>query len=201
MLSSGAALALFGEGLGATVLSLARKGVANATARPVGAGAELCGALLEAARALFPLFAAILAAALIGAVLPAALAKRKRGRTAVPLPPAPKARLATAVIYLFGAGVVALSSIYILRGSAGAASGLLRGDLGASESIFRSLCKALAAGGAVMLLVGLAEISLLRTEIWKALHLDSREARRELRAAGQDQATKREGARRARRQA
>jgi flagellar biosynthesis protein FlhB len=200
MLSAAAAMAFLGKGLGPAFSGLVRTGLLNAADNQTDPGAVLLRSLSEAWGITLPFFVAILAAALIGAVAPAAIAKRGRGRTSVPLPPAPRARFAAAVLRVFGVLVFLLLAAYILRSHTSAVARLMTGELSASTDLIKAIYELLAVGGVVMILVGLAELADLRSEIWKALHLDSLEARREQRGAGGDPAMKREGARRARRQ-
>jgi len=201
LLAVAAVLATTSEELGRSLVTLAGQGLTWAAAPPSDPWSALKELLKGGALLVLPILVAAFLAALAGAVLPAIIARRHRGRSAVPLPDAPTERVPLAVLRSLGVCVAVLLFAQIVRSHSGVVWRLADGDLGAGAELLNAFCQVLACFGAVMLLVGLMEIAVMRRAIWKALHLSSSEARREERAAGGDEAVKREGMRRARREA
>ncbi len=183
-LATACILTLFGEEAGQLLIGLLTDGLDVALwlrLSPVDALSKALGASVGLVLLLtIPLFLG----AFLGAVVPAVVAKRRRGRTAVPLPRPPKIRLVLGVIQMAGLSLIVLLALYIFRGHFGAVWRLLGGELGAALILFQAFVKLLAAGGFVMLLVGGIELVISRQAIWKSLFLDRLEARREDRAGG-----------------
>ncbi|MCP4604134.1 MAG: hypothetical protein GY847_27035 [Proteobacteria bacterium] len=198
LLASAAVLALFAEQAGHSFMGLVEQGLDYAVASRPEPGLALNELIKTGVWLILPLILAAFVGGLAGAVVPAVIARRHRGRTAVPLPRAPKERVAFTVLHVFAVFLVILFAAHILRSHMGAVTRLIRNDPGSQVELIYALSKLLAAGGAVMLLMGLAEIALLRHSLWRALHINSLEARREERAAGGDSTVKTEGMRRAR---
>ncbi len=201
LLAMAAVIAFAGEDLGRSLVTLTLQGLTWAAAPPSDPGSALKELLHEGSLIVLPILAAAFLAALAGAVLPAIIARRHRGRSAIPLPDAPTERIPLAMIRILGVSVAVLLFAQIVKSHSGFVWRLADGELGAGTELLTALSEILACFGAVMFLVGLMEVAVLRRAIWKALHLNSLEARREERAAGGDAAIKREGMRRARQEA
>ncbi|MCP4674839.1 MAG: hypothetical protein GY854_04865, partial [Deltaproteobacteria bacterium] len=201
LLAVAAVIAFAGQDFGRSLVALVRRGLTRAAASPSDPWSALKEVLYEGTLLILPILAAAFLAALAGAILPAIIARRHRGRSVVPLPDAPAERLPLAILHALGVCVAVLLTAQIMRSHSGFVWRVAEGELGAGAELLAAFSEILACLGAVMLLVGLIEVAVLRRAIWKALHLSSLEARREERAAGGDAAIKREGMRRARREA
>ncbi len=201
LLAVASVIAFTGEDLALSMLSLVQLGLARAVSSPSDFLSAMKELFRGGASLVFPILAVAFLAALAGAVLPALIARRHIGRSAVPMPDAPLSRLPLAVIRILGVCVALLLSAHVMRSHSGFVWRLASGELGAGSELLFALCELLACWGTVLLLVGMMEVAVLRRAIWKALHLSSLEARREERAAGGDAAIKREGMRRSRREA
>lgn len=124
------------------------------------------------------LLAVVFTGALVGAGIPALIARRRTGRTAVPLPKAPSGTLQMGVVRLLGAAVFVLIAVAALRGAVSD----LRTDHHVLLAAVRTICQLTAVLGAILILLGLVEWTLRRHLILRALRLDTAEARRERRA-------------------
>ncbi len=123
-------------------------------------------------------FALLFTGAFAGAGVPALIARRRAGRTAVPLPQIPAGTLPLGMLRLFGAGLFLLIALAVVRSAAvnvqATPSVLLSGG--------RAVCQLTAVLGGILILLGLIEWTLRRHLIFRALHLNTAEARRESRA-------------------
>jgi flagellar biosynthesis protein FlhB len=157
--------------------------------------------IVQTARSAFfqilPFLTTVFAAGLLGALVPAIVARKNRGRTAVPLPKFPKNRIALTAIRTAGATLFTLLALYIFREQVGSVWRVLQGDLSAINELFVALCQLLAGGGAVLVLLGMAEIAIIRHGVWRTLFLNKMEAKRESREAGGDSEVKSRQRRRA----
>jgi hypothetical protein len=189
-------MVLTGDRAGMYLQDLARSSLGAVFTRP-----EPTLELVQTAKSVFfqtlPFLTTVLAAGLLGALVPAMVARKNRGRTAVPLPKFPKNRIALTLLRTSGAVLFTLLAFYIFRRRVGAVWHLLQGDYNAANDLFIAFCELLTAGGAVLVLLGMAEIAIIRHSVWRTLFLDRMEARRENRDAGGDSATKSKHKRRA----
>jgi flagellar biosynthesis protein FlhB len=137
--------------------------------------------------------------AFLGAAIPALWAKRKRGRTAVPLPQIPKAKTTQFVLRMTGALVFTVLALYVLknRWQPLSSSG---SPIAGAQALFTELTilayKLPALAAFVMIMVGITELLTYRYLILRSLFLDSYELRLEQRAAGGDASVRRERLRR-----
>jgi flagellar biosynthesis protein FlhB len=191
-------LSFFGLDAGQYLQDLTRFALDAPFSRPEPVSAILT-TFTSAASKTLPFLAMVFLIALLVALLPVIIAKRRGGNTAVPLPKAPKTVGATLVINLLGSGVFLLLVLYILRRRIGALWPFIQGDYERGSSLLLGASEMLAAGGIVLLFVGLAQIIVARHFLWRALFLSSSEARREARDARGDPAVKREQRRLAKR--
>jgi flagellar biosynthesis protein FlhB len=200
LLVSAAMLAFTGDRAGAYLQDLAQGGLDSVFMRPDSARE----AVLTVSSAFFqslPFLATVFVAGLLGALVPAMVARKNRGRTAVPLPKFPKNRFALTLLHLAGAILFTLLAVLVFRRRAGAVWPLMQGDFSATSGLLSAFCELLTAGGAILLLVGMAEIAIIRHSVWRTLFLDSMEAKREHRDAGGNNAAKSKSRKRAVREA
>jgi flagellar biosynthesis protein FlhB len=193
LLGACAALYIFRDRFYSGLVGAFRLGIDNAINNPSSPVDSIAISAESFFQLLIPVSISIFAAAFFGAVLPAMAARRGKGATAVPLPKIPQARLTTAAVRLFGAGLFVAGSLLAVRQTrldVLSPTGWI-GEIGA-------LClRVLAVLGSVLVLVGMAEILILRHQIFQALFLNRSEARREIRG----QQGSREAASRSRRRA
>jgi flagellar biosynthesis protein FlhB len=140
-------------------------------------------------------------AALVAALVPAIVFRKGKGRTAVELPPSPRIQPALAIFRGAGLALFCLLMMSILQNNANLVPRLIDGQLGATAQLGTIVEQSLAALGVVATLVGVIELSYVRTRAWRSLHLTLSEANREARAAGGDPEIKAERRRRARSEA
>ena len=99
LLAVAAVVAFTGEEIGHSLVTLVRQSLTLAAAsESSNPWSALKGLLYEGTMLVLPIFAAAFFAALAGAALPAIVARRHRGRSAIPLPDAPTERVALAVL-------------------------------------------------------------------------------------------------------
>ncbi len=181
MLGAAAVLSLSGTTLLESMQRLVANGLIRAgSAVSPGDAVALC--LGEAAALVGPIGLAAAVGTLSGALIPALIARRGKGTTAVPLPSPPAARFAVFAVRLFGALVLIAATALIFR-EAG-----LNWTRGAGAAVWLDALahvglKLLIALGLVSVLTGAAELLLLRHAMWRALFLNRSEHRRELRAS------------------
>jgi hypothetical protein len=189
-------MALMGERAGVYLQNLAQGSLEAVFVRP-----EPTLELVQTVRSAFfqtlPFLTTVFAAGLLGALVPAMVARKNRGRTAVPLPKFPKNRIALTLIHTAGAVLFTLLAFFIFRRRIGSVWHLVQGDHSALNELFIAFCELLTAGGAVLVLLGMAEIAIVRHSVWRTLFLDRMEAKRESRDAGGDSAVKSKHRRRA----
>jgi flagellar biosynthesis protein FlhB len=94
-----------------------------------------------------------------------------------------------------------LLAALVFRHRTGAVWPLMQGDFAAASELLVACCELLTSGGAILLLVGMAEIAIIRHSVWRTLFLDSMEAKREHRDAGGNNAAKSRSRKRAVREA
>jgi flagellar biosynthesis protein FlhB len=186
-------LGLLGTGgwLARGVTELFGLGVAKVLERPAANDAAM-GMLAETALLLLPWLGLMLAVGALFALLPALLGRRRRGRTAVPMPAPKRGLLARLVLRTFGVVVLALVALYIfktlpLKGN---------GPLDILGTIGTGVLRLGAACGATMIVVGAGELLLVRHLVWRSLFLDKSESLREQRAMLGDPRMKQERRRR-----
>ena len=148
-----------------------------------------------------PILTAALIAGSISSLLPAILAKKSGGRTAVPLPNVPRISFSSSILKITGMILALLVSLLIIRSHAGALASSMEGNGSAAIDLFNGLLGLLAAGGVVMILAGLADQAIKRHTLWRLLHLSRSEAGREQRMTGGDRATRTASLRRHRKEA
>ena len=196
LLASSAALYLLGAWEAQSLTELVRGGVVTALASgstPTDLPNELIAVWLKHT---WPFLAVSFAAALAASLLPAARYLGRRGRTAVPLPVRPWTGAYVPVLRLFCLLLFLALAAYVLRERIGAAFSLPFGDRDAGRRLGSAGLGLVSAAGFVAVLCSLAEVSINRYFAWRSLHLNSAEARRELRAAGGDRAVRAEQRRR-----
>ncbi len=186
------ALFWFGEPLLAAALDLPRRGLSDALSRSGSVDGMVSG-FKAAAWILWPFFLLVLVGGGAFGVLPAIIARRKQGRTAVPLPSRAPSRLPRIALRLFGSLVFVLLALGIVRGLPPASD-----PLSLLSSLGRGMCRIAAAAGGILVLLGLAELILTRHAVWRSLFLDSAESRREERHQRGDPRVRRERRRRTR---
>jgi flagellar biosynthesis protein FlhB len=182
----------FGWLLSDPLASAIRALLASELASAASQGADVRSSISRTAEALgstlLPVLSVLFLAALLGAALPVLMARKGRGHTASSLPRPPTGRLPVFVIRLLGAGLFLLIALHLVD-RAGAmptdAAGMLK-------AILTFACGMAGALGGVMLLVGITELTLMRHLIYRALHLDAAQARRELRGSEGDPRIKRQ---------
>ena len=184
VLIAGAAMFwLMKEWLAGTSVGLVREGLFDAVTLRLDPTTALCGCLARGVAFLSPLAGALFAVALAGAVIPALMARRGVGQTAVSIPKEKPARVSSFVLAAAGVAAFTLLSVKIIGGhgfpSTGAGS--------APADLPFSL---IAAAGVVMCLVGMIDLALRRARIWRNLHLTRSEAVREERASSGDRAAR-----------
>ena len=199
LLSAAALLALWGEKIAISLKALLENGLRQAVVPGVEPEALLMNSLLEGAKLLLPILLVVFTATAIVALAPAIWSQRRPGRTAVPLPAMPAPRVAPTAIRILGAAVFLLISFKILRDHPIGWSSITSENPFLWHAVVKRFQNILLAGGIILLFVGLAEMSLMRYEILRALRLSSLESRREERAAEGDAAIKGETKRRGRR--
>jgi len=186
LLPAGAALAAFGlasSAFGRAIAdgfsALVHRGFETA----LGSRPDPVAALLEAlSRGALIALALVVAPALgagLAVLVPALVAKRRSGSTAVALPEMPRSPVRRAV--LFGAAI-AIAALVIAHGFAAARPAfalLALGDPSALRPLATRLAASAAAAGAALVLLGLADISLERIRLIEALKLTKSEGRRE----------------------
>jgi flagellar biosynthesis protein FlhB len=200
LLVSAGILAFTGDRVGAYLQDLAQGSLDSVFIRPDPAR-EVVLTVRNAFFQTLPFFVAVFALGLLGALVPALVARKNRGRTAVPLPKFPKNRFALTLLHIAGAILFVLLALLVFRHRAGAVWPLLQGNFDGVSELFVAFCELLTAGGAILVLVGMAEIAIIRHSVWRTLFLDPMEAKRENRDAGGDNAVKSKSRRRAVREA
>lgn len=193
-------LAITGDRAGAYLQHLAQSGLDSVFMRP-DPEREVVLAVSSAFFLSLPFLITVFAAGLLGALVPTIVARKNRGRTAVPLPKFPKNRFTRTLLHLAGAILFTLLAALVFRRRTGAVWPLVQGDFTAANELLVACCELLTAGGAILLLMGMAEIAIIRHSVWRTLFLDSMEAKREHRDAGGDNAVKSKSRRRAVREA
>jgi flagellar biosynthesis protein FlhB len=187
LLAAGALAILAGPLLGASLAELMRDGLERAFSLRAENGAA-AATLLEAGRLLAWIAAPLAVVALVAVLIPARLARRRGGQTAAPLPRVRERDSFSAALSIAAAAAVLLVAVWTLRRAAGPA--LERAGAG-SEAALCSLAAPFAvllvASGAILCTAGLAEVAWYRARIWRALHLDAAQARREAREQGGDE--------------
>jgi flagellar biosynthesis protein FlhB len=183
-----------GGGLAGGITELFGLGVTKVLERPAGTGAAM-EMLTDTARLLLPWLGLMFAVGALFALLPALLGRRRRGRTAVPMPAPKRGLLALLVLRTFGVVLLALVALYIfktlpLKGN---------GPLDILGTIGTGVLRLGAACGATMIVVGAGELLLVRHLVWRSLFLDKSESLREQRAMHGDPRMKQEQRRRPRR--
>jgi len=171
----------------------------HAVATREAPGELLMESLVAGARLIVPVLLVVFVAGAIATLAPVLWARRHRGRTAVPLPDKPQPKIVLTTIRATGAVIFLLLSFKILRDAPWGWSTSPNVNFAQLAEVGQILQKLLFAGGAMLLLVALVELSVMRTEILRALRLNSLESRREERSAGGDPAVKGEARRRGRR--
>jgi flagellar biosynthesis protein FlhB len=194
LLSTGVVLLLLAAALyclaGQTVSALVElfhRGLLDVLRRPREIDAAMTS-LSTLVRVTLPFSGLVLFVSALSTVLPALAARRRRGRTAIPLPPQKNARFSRFALRLLGAVVFISIAISIIKG-------LPLGGANALEALTvlgTGLCQTIAAAGGVMVLVGAGELVLMRHIVWRTLFLDTAEQRREQRAREGDPHVKRE---------
>ncbi|MFO8072182.1 MAG: EscU/YscU/HrcU family type III secretion system export apparatus switch protein [Polyangia bacterium] len=177
--------------LGASLAELMRNGLERAFALRTESGAAVA-TLLQAGRLLAWIAAPLLVVALAAVSIPAWIARRRGGQTAAPLPRVRERDLFSGALSIAAAAAIVMIAVWILRRAAGPA--LERAGAG-SEAALGSLAAPFAvllvASGAILCIAGLAEMAWYRARIWRALHLDAAQARREAREQGGDERARR----------
>ena len=179
---------LFFDRFAAAFHTLLEKGIRCAGFMRDDLKTSVLGYLGELGYLLLPILPIVFVSALLGAGIPALMARKGRGHTASPLPKAPTGRLQIAAVRLFGAALFVLIAVYIVNRSDAAPTDAAH----ILTTILTLGCRIVAALGGVMLLIGLIELALMRHLIYRSLHLDMIEARRELRAVEGDPHIKRQ---------
>ncbi len=181
-----AAAVMFGsmkEWLAAASVGLVRDGLFDAVTLRTDPTEALYGYLASGIAFLLALAGVLFAVALAGAVVPALIARRGVGRTAVSIPKEKPARISSFVLAATGVAVFTLLSVKIVAGHGffSTGTGSTTADLPFSL---------IAAAGVVMCLVGMIDLALGRARIWRSLHLTRSEAVREDRASSGDRTAK-----------
>jgi len=198
LLAAAGVVLIGGEAVALGFTQLVASGLEAAVVHRSSPAAALSALTLDGLMLLVPLLVTIFLVALAAALIPAFVAKRESGRSAVPLPRRWGGRGASLAIRLAGAALFILLAAWVWRSHVGSLVLFAGGDRAAPQELFTALIQLMVAGGASLVVVGLADLSIRRRAIWKALHIDTLEARREARAAGGDPAVKAEVRRRAR---
>ena len=192
--------AAFGEHWVASARDLVGHGVATAATPGADHGEALAGGFSDGLGLLLPIVLTVFGAALMGGLVPALVARRKKGQTSIPLPEAPSLSVARVVLFTAGAGVMLLVGLHIFRTHIGAVWQAMEGNRAGAQELMRALWTLLGAGGGVLLLVGICELGMTRHALWRALFLDNSQARREQRDREGDRTVRARGLRRARRE-
>ena len=196
LLASAGAMALTGDLVGVYVHDLMRNSLEMISLKPEP-GSYLAFTVKSTFFQSIPFLTTIAIAALLGVLVPALVAKRNHGTTAVPLPKMPRNRIVLALLHTAGAGLFLLIALLIFRRHVGSMWQLFDGDIQGATLLFAAFCELTAAAGVVLLLVGITEIATLRHTIWRALFLDSMDAKRENRVHHGDSAVRSNRMRRA----
>jgi flagellar biosynthesis protein FlhB len=178
LISAGVAYAMR-ESIGAGLIALMEGGIAVSVHRNLSATEFLLWACIRTAPLLIVLVFLPFLGALIAALLPIMLFRRRRSRAAVPIPRVRGGGAALTVFRLFGAAVFLVVTVYLVREFGRMP---LSSDTGVRE-LSTLLLKIPAVLGGVLTFVGTAEILLKRAAIFRALHLNRAEARREQRVS------------------
>ncbi len=171
------------EWLAGTTVELVRHGLFDAVTLRPDPTTALYGCLGRGIVFLLPFLGALFAVALAGAVIPALMARRGVGQTAVSIPQEKPARVSSFVLNAAGVAAFTLLSIKIIGGHGFSSTG-------AGSAPADLLFSLIAAAGVVMCLVGMIDLALRRARIWRRLHLTRSEAVREERAASGDRAAR-----------
>lgn len=178
--------AMFGsmkEWMSQASVKLVREGLFDAVTLRPDPIAALYSCLGRGAVLLLPVAAALFTVASAGAVIPALMVRRGKGRTAISIPKEKPARISSFVLAATGVAVFTLLSVKII-GSHGFSF------TGVGSSFADLPFSLIAAAGVVMCLMGMIDLALRRARIWRSLHLTKSEAAKEERASFGDRAAR-----------
>jgi hypothetical protein len=186
LLAAGIVLRLDGARVLGGLAQQLRHGIDDAVAgrpAPGSAVVERAGELLALVG---PLLAVLFGAGLVATLVPALVARRGRGSTAVALPAEPRRNLGRAVLGLAAAALIALLMLALLGQLWPAVLGLSRGGAAPRARLLQLAASAVAGTGALLVLAGLADLSLERVRLLRGLALTRSEQRTEWREQGGD---------------
>lgn len=187
LLAGAGAIWLLGEWAAGRIAHLAGEGLRAALATRVDPASYLVDSLWTGVSVLAPLAGVILIAGVVPQGIAALVQRRKGGQTSTPVPRLAGEGRASGIAALLSAAVFGLAAIEIARRQGPAMIGA-EDSVGAAEAISTLVASLLAAAGGVALLGGAIQLVFERGRIWRALHLSSSQAARDLR----DQAGDRE---------